>query len=326
MKHTLTFIGSFIFAIATVNAQNNDAENEKKIKLLEHLDAAVTVGTTGIGVDLAMPIGDVVQLRTGFTYMPRFNQTMHFEIQVGDGSDTEEEQQTKFERLSGLLKEYTGMTVDRKIDMIGQPTMQNFKFLVDVFPFRNKHWHITGGFYWGPSRVAKAVNSLEDATSLVSVAMYNSLYERILNSYENDEPYMTLGSSDLYATEDLYNRFVSYGRMGVHLGNYKGTNTSYLIEPDENNTVSATVKVNNFKPYLGFGYGGALIKDDDRYQISFDCGVMFWGGAPKIITHDGTDLVNDVENILGKVGDYVSVIKTFKVYPVLSLRISRRIF
>ena len=100
----------------------------------------------------------------------------------------------------------------------------------------------------------------------------------------------------------------------------------YRMVPDENSMVKAFAYANHFKPYVGFGYGGRLLKNDPRWQVSFDCGAMFWGGTPQIITHDGTDLVNDVEHVRGKVGDYVNIIKKFKVFPVLNLRITRRIF
>ena len=53
---------------------------------------------------------------------------------------------------------------------------------------------------------------------------------------------------------------------------------------------------------------------------------MFWGGTPDIITHDGTNLTKDVSDINGKVGDYVKFIKGVKVFPILNLRITRRIF
>jgi hypothetical protein len=53
---------------------------------------------------------------------------------------------------------------------------------------------------------------------------------------------------------------------------------------------------------------------------------MFWGGTPSLYNHEGVDLANDVENIGGKVGDYVDLFKAFKVYPVLSLRITKTIF
>ena len=38
------------------------------------------------------------------------------------------------------------------------------------------------------------------------------------------------------------------------------------------------------------------------------------------------DLAKDVRNIGGKVGDYVDVMKKFKVYPVINLRISKRLW
>ena len=53
---------------------------------------------------------------------------------------------------------------------------------------------------------------------------------------------------------------------------------------------------------------------------------MFWGGTPSIITHEGVNLSKDVENIDGKVGDYVKFVKGVKAFPVLNLRITRTIF
>ena len=63
---------------------------------------------------------------------------------------------------------------------------------------------------------------------------------------------------------------------------------------------------------------------------------MFWGGIPNLIVHHGLKLSNgsyrdvslteDVENINGQVGTYVDLFKAFKVYPVLSLRITKRLF
>ena len=226
--------------------------------------------------------------------------------------------------------------VDRNVDMKGKPTMKNFKLLVDVFPFQNKHWHVTGGFYWGPSTVAKAENAAYDGTSLVSVSIYNNLYEKVIASYESIKkmeagdptdpiPYITINGQQIYAGEELYNKFLSYGRMGVHVGDFE-EGKPYRMEPDANNMVSCKIKVNNFRPYLGFGYGGKLSNRSDRNWISFDCGAMFWGGTPKVITHDGVNLAKDVKGITGKVGDYVTFFKGVKVFPVLELRLTHRIF
>ena len=168
----------------------------------------------------------------------------------------------------------------------------------------------------------------------MSVAIYNNLYNRVKESWESqisDDPnvipipYISIGGNKIYADESLYNKFMDYGRMGVHVGDYPD-GTPYRMEPDANNMVSCKIKVNNLRPYLGFGYGGKLSNRSDRNWISFDCGAMFWGGTPRVITHDGVDLAKDVKNISGKVGDYVSLFKAVKVYPVLELRLTHRIF
>lgn len=327
---TLSFAQSADYPCVEGSTGNKNDKN-----ILNHLDGSITLGTTGLGVDLAMPIGNRVQVRTGFSFFPHYEQTMHFGVEVGDDSDPAV-QDEKFNKLSQTLNEMFAFEVDRNVDMKGKPTMKNFKLLVDVFPFQNKHWHVTGGFYWGPSTVAKAENAAYDGTSLVSVSIYNNLYDRVQASYESIKkmmegdptdpiPYIKINGQEFFAGEDLYNKFQSYGRMGVHLGDKKD-GTPYIMEPDADNMVSCKIKVNNFRPYLGFGYGGKLSNRSDRNWISFDCGAMFWGGTPKIITHDGMNLATDVDNIDGKVGDYVKFFKGVKVFPVLELRLTHRIF
>ena len=336
MKKRFGFIVVALLAASCAFAQTIEPSGDKGDKnILNHLDGSVTLGTTGVGVDLAMPIGKMVQVRTGFNFFPHYEQTMHFGVQVGDDTDPAV-QDEKFNKLSQTLNEMFAFEVDRNVDMKGKPTMKNFKLLVDVFPFRNKHWHVTTGFYWGSSTVAKAENAAYDATSLVSVAIYNNLYDRVMISYESMKkmeagdpadpiPYITINGQPLYASEEMFNKFNKYGRMGVHVGDYED-GKPYLMKPDANNMVSCKIKVNNFRPYLGFGYGGKLSNRSDRNWISFDCGAMFWGGTPRVITHDGVDLAKDVKNISGKVGDYVSLFKAVKVYPVLELRLTHRIF
>lgn len=100
----------------------------------------------------------------------------------------------------------------------------------------------------------------------------------------------------------------------------------YMLEPDDDGMVKADMFVNAFKPYLGIGYEGCLVKGDDRWKVAFDAGVMFWGGTPSIATHDGINLTKDVDGIGGKVGDYVDVIGGMKVFPMLSISITRRLF
>ena len=215
--------------------------------------------------------------------------------------------------------------------MYGRPTYYNAKVLVDVFPFPNKKWFVTAGFYYGNEQIAKAYNAYEDMSSLVAVGMYNHIHDKIVAG----EPIVTTTVGGLeytikfdpYYEDDaaIIKRFKQYGRMGVHLGDFDD-GTPYHCYPNEEAMMEVKVKANRFKPYLGFGYGSEIPKTDKLYNFAFECGFMTWGGTPKIITHDGVDLAKEVHGIRGDVGSYVRFFKGFKVFPVLNLRISRRIF
>lgn len=323
---------SFALAVVTLTSQ---AQN-----MFNHLDLGVTLGTTGIGLDAAMPVGDYVKLRTGFEVMPRFNYDMNFGVESFDGTGTSINQST-FNRMAEVLYGLTGFKVDQNVTMKGKPTMWNFKFMVDVYPFKNnKHWHFTAGFHWGPSKIAEAVNAQEDSPSLFAVGMYNHIYDVAYADWVLDIPtplIETETTGAVYMDPSMEKTILSMGRMGIPIGKYSHDMTdaqgnvhkkgeTYYMQPNENSMVTVDARTNSFKPYLGVGYEGRLIKGNDNYKIGFDAGVMFWGGTPSIITHDGMDLANDVEDINGKVGDYVKLIKGVKAFPVLNLRITRRIF
>jgi hypothetical protein len=333
MKRLLSLL---FVTLLFLTAQGQERQSEyipvsqywKEHNILQHLDVSITLGTTGVGFDLASPIGDYLQVRAGYAFMPHFHHNMTFGVQVGEVNDD-----ATFNRLSSLMESFTGYRADNKIEMIGEPTFNNAKFLVDVFPFKNnKHWHFTAGVYWGPSQVAEAYNRTEDMPSLLAVGIYNYLFEKAIIREPLVSIDFTGNGQGFYFPDDpeikdeIKDAFLFYGRMGVRVGNHVSDGSPYLMEPDENSMVKAKVKSNALKPYLGFGYGGRLFKNNDSYKVSFDCGAMFWGGTPSILTHDGTDLTKDVRDIGGKVGTYVNLIKKVKVFPVLNVRFTKTIF
>jgi hypothetical protein len=340
----------------------------KEHDIFQHLDVSVTAGTTGIGFDVASPVTQWAQLRLGYEFMPRFTKRMSFEMTInGQPAKSYDEegnrQETRFDKLKEFLYSFTGFDIEDHADMIGKPTFNNFKMLVDVFPFQNdKRWHFTAGFYWGPSKFAEAVNSTEAMVSLVSAGIYNKMYESAktgapLISFD-PEQFPTLAGVGIDMPAEVRAKFIQYGDMGFVVGYFthditdaegnvlvskymtdeKGNSVQrpYIVEPDEDGMVRVTASSNSFKPYLGFGYGGNLLKKRDDWKISFDCGAMFWGGTPDLVVHHGLKLSNgkyrdislteDVENISGQVGTYVDLFKAFKVFPVLSLRVTKRIF
>lgn len=315
----------------------------KEHNILQHLDVSLTAGTTGIGIDVASQIGDYVQVRAGYDYMPRFDKNLKFNLTVGGEPARQYDSEgnriiTKFDKMKELLYQFTGFDIEDHVDMVGTPTMNNFKFLVDVSPLKDyKNWHVTAGFYWGPSQFARAENSTEAMVSLLSVGMYNRMYEKAVVG----EPLIDLSEfipgASMNINEELYDYLISYGRLGFALGTFKHDVTDnngvvhhagepYILEPDDDCMVRVKAKSNSFKPYLGFGYSGRLVKNRDDWKISVDAGALFWGGTPDLIVHDGINLTKDVENVGGQVGDYVDLFKVFKVYPMLTVRFTKNIF
>lgn len=332
----------FVACGLSASAQGSLKETLDEYHMFNHLDASVTLGTTGIGFDVSTPVGDYAQLRVGYAFMPSFHKSMYFDVQVGDKPESKYDAnghrvETKFDKMSGVLKQVIGYEVDDQVEMIGRPQYHNLKVLVDVFPFQqDKRWHVTAGFFLGPSKIAETYNATEAMPTLLAVGVYNTFRDKTLASYaEGVDPYgiypPVISIDNYYELNDpdvivpLAKRFISYGRMGMHVGNYDD-GSAYLMEPGEDGMVKADMKVNAFKPYLGAGYGGRLLKNNDKFHIAVDLGAMFWGGSPRIITHDGTDLTRDVSDISGKVGRYVRLAKTFKVFPVLDVRLVYNIF
>ena len=52
---------------------------------------------------------------------------------------------------------------------------------------------------------------------------------------------------------------------------------------------------------------------------------MFWGGAPKVYTHDGTEITS-LNNLNGQVAKYINLSNKLKVFPLLNLGVSYTLF
>lgn len=290
------------------------------------LDAGISLGDMGIGLEVSTPVTKWTNVRVGVDWVPKFHAPLKFNLNTYvSGMPT-----GNFNHVADLVYNMTGIEIDETVNMRGTGSMINFKFLVDVFPVpSNRHWHITAGFYAGTSMFAKAVNTYDEKPTLVGLNIYNRAYEYFTNV--KDIFNVPLGGGaymDPDLVEKLQARFEKYGHMGIHIGDFKD-GTPYIMEPAPDGTISARAYINHVKPYIGAGYSTTLDKNS-RWYFGVDLGMLIWGGVPKVINHDyvtGTDInfTKDLVNIRGKVGDYVKVFKAFPVYPVVAIKISYNI-
>ena len=384
-------LGVFLFAlfmVAAVSAQDNKSLSSRMAEknIFNHMDVGVNVGTMGIGVDVAVPVGDYVRIRTGYNYMPRFTINSKFNIGTRNGSISNiaekagkiDEKLTKYgiDINSSGLEEYKEKldkfrNVEQKdyVQMELRPSLHQFKFLVDVMPFKNnKHWNFTAGFFVGPSIVGDACNQEDETLILEGINEYNSLYV-------NYPEHGIKGAYLHYDGKAKDDPFYKYGVAGFPLGKFSDGDVAMMI-PDKDATAKAEMSVSKIRPYLGFGYNTSL-SSNKKWNMTIDAGVMFFCGAPKVyvdnvykfdgnsIRFDETgnylggigfdvddnyygdiirwnpktyeyepagelrnhvDLVHDLHDIKGKVGNMVNTISKFKVYPNVSVTVSYRIF
>lgn len=292
-----------------------------------HLEGGITIGSMGVGVEAKTPLTRWADLRVGVDWMPGFKVPMHFSLNTyADGMPT-----GSFKRVQQMLYEMTGIEMDDVVDMKGHATMVNFKLMVDVFPFQNnRHWHFTAGFFAGTSQVGDAYNMKGEKPSLVGLNIYNRAYEYFTTLEDIfDVPLGGGAYMDPDLVEKLQDKFRSFGRMGIHVGDFKD-GTPYLMEPAPDGSVSAKAYVNHFKPFIGAGYSTDL-DPMGKWHFSVNAGVIFWGGEPDVINRDwqtGRDInfTKELINIRGKVGKYMDAIRAFPVYPLLEVSFSYSIF
>lgn len=304
----------------TVEVKDPGKEYWSKGNTFKHLELSVTLGTTGIGIDVAAPICDFLQVRLGYDYMLPFKRK--FEMPLAGGGEAARQYDeagnrkvTKFNEIADYIYQNSGYDMDDHLQMDAKLTMNNLKLLFDIYPLDfNKHLHVTAGVYFGPQQFAKAEKGAGADVTLSYMASYNNAYEQAAA----DDPIKKYGRLDLYPG-DYDHDFVRKGVM------YK-KDTPYLMQPADDGTVRIQAKSWSVKPYLGIGYTGRLIKSRDDWKVSAALGVMIWGGTPLQQTHDGTDLSSEICNIKGTMGHSIALVEALKVYPVLSVRFAKTLF
>lgn len=245
----------FLAIAMTAASLSASAIGLESVGIANHLGAGVSVGTNGIGLEVATPITRFVQARVGVSYVPNFSFKTDADIDLPaienaypgiDTYPTEGEM-----RLKGAFGRWQGSVI------------------FNVYPFPVGSFYVAAGAYFGGSKLVKITG----------------------HSDELDQS--------------------AYGGQ-VSIGDYN-------IPVDENGNVSGGLKVQSFRPYLGIGWGRAI--PNRRLNFGVELGVQFHG-TPKVYTDYGEV---DYTGIDGS-EDFQKIIDNVKVWPVLKLTLSGKIF
>lgn len=137
MKRNQNLIRSIMVALFAVvfGLSANAQDKVDEFGIFDHLSAGVTIGTTGIGIDVAAPVTEYLQVRAGYNFFGGFKHKEDVDY-----------------RAKGMAT--------KKTEVEGKLELSTAKLLIDVFPFRNSMFHFTTGFFIGTDEVVKAENTI----------------------------------------------------------------------------------------------------------------------------------------------------------------------
>jgi hypothetical protein len=135
MKKLLFVCAIAILGFGRANAQDLEPADHG---CFNHLAAGITLGTDGIGVEVAAPLTYQFSVRAGFEFMPKF----------------------KYKKTENLGKDpaFVNYPNDQEIDLEGKVNLFQGKLLFDYYPFAKSSFHLTAGAYFGSSDVVKVTN------------------------------------------------------------------------------------------------------------------------------------------------------------------------
>lgn len=121
------------------------------------------------------------------------------------------------------------------------------------------------------------------------------------------------GQTDDEELLDLLRQYGSAGG-GVVIGDY-------TLPIEQNGSVSGSIDVKKFRPYLGIGFGRAV--PYKRLGFSFEMGVQLHG-TPQVKDKNGS--INDLLEGSDADDDFSEIVDKLTIYPVIKFRLSGRIF
>lgn len=142
MKKLILFCFLFI-----VCAKNTQMVAQSESGIFNSLAVGASVGTTGIGIDLATPIGNYVAVRAGVSFMPNISFDTNVDVDI---------------ETAGLE------TLSSNMDVEGALKRASGDVLVNVYPFRSAGFFVCAGAYFGGNKLVKINGHSDDLADQIA--------------------------------------------------------------------------------------------------------------------------------------------------------------
>ena len=187
--HRLVILSAILFTVAGAKAQNADKLHAEE-GLLNHLSVGLNTGTTGTGIDVAMPLHKLITVKAGFSGWG-----------IGD---------IKFKAIN-TAKEYTQMQMVEidaikrsqmvdKVELALKPNFWNFYVLAEIHPFKNQPFYFSAGLFAGSQNFVHFRNTNDGALGFLYDANQKVMdYNRV---FRTNYPPIGLKFGDYIFTAD----------------------------------------------------------------------------------------------------------------------------
>lgn len=130
-----------LLLLATLALTSARAEDKvEEYGIFDRVGAGLTLGTDGIGIEVAAPITNYAAVRAGFAFWPKikYSEKVNYKSDLYPSGDPRNDMTT---RVQGKLNMFDG------------------KVLFDAYPFGTRNsFHVTVGAYFGSSEIIKLTN------------------------------------------------------------------------------------------------------------------------------------------------------------------------
>lgn len=267
-KHIISLISCMMLAASPVMAEGRQNFFTRQCvsdrKWFNHIDVAGTVGTSGLGFDITMPMSEWAQLRVGGVWMPYIHFGPSFGVEVAEDLSPDMQGQ-RFNQISDMMGNLLGTKPELSVKMEGDFSTSNFKCLVDIFPIKkNRNFHVTVGFYYGDTNLITAGASQYSMRNLTVIGALNSLYRKALGDKDGliiDPEAMGIDMPEGAYSDNANKNLRAWGEKPGR----KVTNWDDLKQAEVKNSLYAE---NAFSVTLGQYSHNIVAKEDIYYDYS----------------------------------------------------------
>lgn len=284
MKKLLLSLSIFAFSFAAASAQD----------AFKHLSLGVEIGTTGAGIELAVPvISNHVVLKAGYN-LPQLNIVASQKFDLRSVNDQIAEINSSL-AAEGVPERINARFSDINVSIAPKISFNAAKLLFEIYPSKKSSFHFVLGAYMGMSDDLVSIDVSTDA------------------SFWKDY-------NDLKRDVEILDRQYGCGTIQDPRFNI-GKSTYQIKEKNGVGNVGAYVQIAKVRPYFGLGFGRSIPKT--RLGFQFDLGAWLHG-SPALKSDNAVTYDPSLEELVSQAD--IDLLSRISVYPNLSIRIIYKLF